>query len=229
MAADATKAGKMRAAIAPSSQTIEERFREAEEIVRAVTELREDVENFPLNLDEAHRQLALQGLEVALARPLGHGLTRDQFLASVLLGRGMTYADTARAVQQPEGVLHQWARIVPQFRAEMKRWREALEDDIEARLYSAVAEMMMRSGDMSDTDQIRLLALSQKIAARPEDRARWLAEYKQKGEELALKRKELEAGSSEYKHPRVLAAVESATEEIWEAATEGEITEDEDL
>jgi len=206
-----------------------DRRKEAEAIVEVVSSLQDDVVKFPKDLDAAKRQLALQGLDAALSRPLGYGLTREQFVAAVLVGRGMTFVDAAKALEIPEGVLHQWSRMVPQFRAEIKRWREALEDDIEARLYSTVAEMMASVDDYGPTDQIRLMALAQKIAERPEDRARWAAEFRLRQETLELQKQELQRGEKDERDPRIVEGIEQASEDIWEATveTEGDPPEDE--
>ena len=204
-------------------RTAEQLHAQAEAVVESVASLAKDVEQFPRGIDEAKLQLALQGLDAALAAPLsGSNMTRDQLAAAVLLGRGMTYADAARALGVNEGQLYYWSRTVPGFRHEMAEWREKLEEDIEARLYSSIAALHLTMDSMTDTDKIRLMGLEQKIAAKPEDRARWAAEYQLKKEALEIQRAQMERekAAQEEDDPRVTEVIDNAASDIYEGMYE---------
>jgi len=211
----------------PPNKT-EEKREEARQIVESLTVLKRDVDEFPVDIEEARLQLALQDLDGALATPTGKNLTREQLAAAVLMGRGATFGETALALGITEGHLHYWDSTNASFRRQVAIFRERLEMDIEGRLYQSVKAMMERADGMSSTDQIRLAALCQKIASRPEDRARWAAEISIKREQLALQREEIEKAKQDEKNPRVTDAIEGAAEDIWDGIVELE-SDDGDL
>lgn len=181
-----------------------------------VGELRRDSDHFPITIEEVKVQAALSGLEAALAMPSTKNLTREQVAVAVLVGRGLTYRQAATALDVDEGVIHYWVRTNPDLRREIAAWREALETDVEAMLYSSITSLMLSADDMRDGDRIRLLTLAQKIASRPEDRARWAAEMQVKKEQLELQKAQLSLARQEAeKDPRVVAAMDHASDEIY--------------
>ena len=199
-------------------------------VVERIGGLSRDVRDFPANIEEAKLQEALQGLEVALNAPNASKLTREQFAAAVLIGRGMTFHDAAKGLQVDEGHLHLWSRTCVEFRREIALWREALEIDVEARLYGRLATMMANIHDLGDGDQIRLLTLAQKVAARPETREQWKVETQMKQEQLQLQREQIKHAAGEAaRDARVVDVIEYAAEEIYDqvAAIEGAGDEDE--
>lgn len=186
-----------------------------------VSAIRRDSDNFPITIEEVKVQAALAGLEAALAMPSNANLTREQVAAAVLVGRGLTYRQAAEGLGVDEGVLHYWVRTNSDFRREIAAWREALEVDIEGLLYSSITSMLSNADDMKDGDRIRLLTLSQKVAARPEDRARWTAEMQLKKEQVAIQKAQLDISRKELERdPRVLEAMNHASDEIFEGFVE---------
>ena len=196
----------------------------AEEIVDSLATMASDIAKFPSGIEDARLQLALRGLDAALAAPLGGAaMTRDQLAGAVLLGRGLTFAEAAEALGITEGQLYYWDRTVPGFRREMAQWRENMELDTEARLYSTIARMGASMDDMKDQDKIRLLGLMEKISAKPESRARWAAEYRLEKEKIdaqkeiaaaAIKKKASHATDDE--QDRVNGIIDGVTTEIYE-------------
>lgn len=209
--------------------------RKALAIVEKHDQMIRDVDTFPANVSEARIKLALAGLDAALLAPTSAMLTREQLAAAVLLGRGLTYAEVAEALGISEGHVHLWDRAVPGFRNEIAIWREALELDVQGRLYRDVAEMM-QNGELADTDRIRLLSLAEKISSKPEDRARYAAELRIKREQLEINRKQAGKGDGGERDPRVVAAVErsapdgyrrlEALEGDFEVEGDGDVGED---
>ena len=200
-------------------------------VVNRIGGLARDVRQFPANIEEAKLQEALQGLEVALNSPNAANLTREQFAAAVLIGRGMTFHEAAKGLQVDEGHLHLWSRTIVAFRREIALWREALEIDVEARLYGRLATMMANIHDLGDGDQIRLLTLAQKVASRPETREQWKVETAMKQEQLQIQREQIKQAATEAtRDARVVDVIEYAAEEIYDqvAAIEG-AGDDDDL
>ena len=206
----------------------------AEKIVDSLAGLADDVRQFPQNMNEARLQLALQGLDAALASPTpGSTLTRDEAAAALLIGRGMTFEEAARALGVTEGQLYYWDRSNPSFRNEIRVWREIQEVDIEARLYSTLRSMAANMDDMGASDQIKFMGLMEKVAAKTENRQFRMAELSLKKLALDIQRESVEAQKKaagvveQGKHDaRVDQIIDDAGAAVYEVV-DGEVDEDE--
>ena len=206
----------------------------AANIADELVSLAADVRRFPRDKDEARVQLAVRNVDAAITAGAlaGGALTREQLIGAVLLGQGLTYAEAARALAVDESHIHLWDRRVPGFRAEVATWREHLEQDMEGLLYTGLARLVARWDDLKPIDQIRLGCLMQKIAEKPELRARWSAEYHLKKEQIDLQRAELEANrdaADEAGSERVSEVIDRAEDDIYDGVFDIEGQEDADL
>jgi len=221
-------------AIEPQQHRNPESLKESvDAIVDQVSGLIHDVVNFPTDLPEAKLQLAVVGLDAALSAPMpGSNMTTAQLAGAYMLGKGLTFEQAARALGISEGQLYYWDRSVAGFRNEIRYWREKMETDIEAQLYTTIREMANNIGDMDAREQVKLLGLMQKVAGLPEVRARWAAEYQLKREQVTIQKqvadaqKKLASGIPGEKDPRVSEIIERAGRDVYDGVIDVDVSPD---
>ena len=170
---------------------LRDRRQVAEKIVADEGRRELELRQVPVTGRDAVKMVAATALPDKMMAVDPNQLTDQQSMAALLIGQGLTYAETSTALGVGIGEMYAWAENLPGFKNKMYAYRERVEEELGGTMLVKLQELMAK--DLDPDLQIKALSLVEKISKRPEDRAFRRAELSMKAESLKIQRQGLAA------------------------------------